>query len=239
MIDVRDLFYRYPATETFSLNGLTLGIDDGTCVAIMGSNGSGKSTLAKCLNGILIPTSGTVTVNGHTTSQEGPAVRRDVGVVFQNPRLQITSLSVERELAFGLQNLGASRDVIHAAVEEGLALSGLKEYRNRHPATLGGGEMQRLALAAVLVTNPSYLVLDEVTSLLSPMSRKEVMEMVLEDRRRRGTTILLITQFPEEALLANRLLVLENGRVRWDGNPEEGQRHMHAGKHPHRTGIPG
>jgi energy-coupling factor transport system ATP-binding protein len=146
---------------------------------------------------------------------------------------------VERELAFGLQNLGASRDVIHAAVEEGLALSGLKEYRNRHPATLGGGEMQRLALAAVLVTNPSYLVLDEVTSLLSPMSRKEVMEMVLEDRRRRGTTILLITQFPEEALLANRLLVLENGRVRWDGNPEEGQRHMHAGNHPHRTGIPG
>lgn len=226
MIDVQDIVFRYPGAASHSLNGLTLRIEDGSCVALMGRNGSGKSTLAKCLNGLLRPTSGTITVDGRRTDLEAAAVRRSVGVVFQNPRLQITSLTVEREIAFGLQNLRAPRETIHAAIEEGLALSGLGMYRSRHPATLGGGEMQRLALAAVLVMKPSHLVLDEVTSLLSPVSRKEMMDVVFADRKRRGTTILMVTQFPEEALAAERLIVLNQGCVLSDGRPDEGLRHV-------------
>lgn len=220
MIDVAALSVLYPGASSFTLDSVTVRFAAGSFVAIMGPNGSGKSTFARCLNGLVLPTSGVVTVDGRRTDRDAPLIRRTLGVVFQNPRLQITSLTVEREIAFGLQNLGAPPEAVHRGVDEGLASSGLSRFRDRHPASLGGGELQRLALAAVLAMKPSHLVLDEVTSLLSPSSRVALLQSVQDARRNRGMTVVLITQFAEEALAAERLVVLRKGVIAFDGEPE-------------------
>ena len=221
MIEVRSLTVRYPGAGRDALADVSLVIPDGAFVALMGGNGSGKSTLARALNGLLLPSSGRVAVDGISTADAGalPQVRRRIGMVFQNPHLQVTSLSVEREIAFGLQNLGVETDALGRRVEEQLAASGLARLRSRAPRTLSGGEQQRLALAAVLAMRPAHLVLDEATSLLSPLSRGALLEAVSAERRGRGVTVLLITQFADEALAADRLVILRGGTIVDDGDP--------------------
>jgi len=223
MIAIHDLTIRYPGASSDALRSVTLGIPGGSFVALMGGNGSGKSTLARSLNGLVRPARGEVTVDGESTSGEEScrSIRRRVGIVFQNPHLQTTSLTVEREIAFGLQNAGVESGRIRETVDAQLAASGLETMRSRPPRTLSGGEQQRLALAGVLAMRPAHLVLDEATSLLSPASRLDLLRAVAEERRSRGMTVLLITQFAEEAETAGRLILLRGGSVVQDGDPAE------------------
>jgi energy-coupling factor transport system ATP-binding protein len=223
MIEVRDLSVRYPGASSDALTSVSLKIPPGAFVALMGGNGSGKSTLARSLNGLVRPAKGSVTVDGYSTNDEEScrSIRRRLGMVFQNPHLQTTSLTVEREIAFGLQNTGTGTERIQEIVDAQLAVSGLGRMRTRPPRTLSGGEQQRLALAAVLAMGLEHLVLDEATSLLSPSSRLGLLRAVAEERRSRGMTVLLITQFAEEAMTAERLLVLHAGTIIHDGDPSE------------------
>jgi energy-coupling factor transporter ATP-binding protein EcfA2 len=223
MIEVRNLVYRYPGTDARALDGLTMTILDNSFVAIMGANGSGKTTLLRCFNGLLLPLSGVVSVDGLRTNDNGSAqeIRRRVGVVFQDPNLQMTSPTVEREIAFGLQNLRIPREEIHRRVAHALEVFGLGEFRTMPPSSLSGGERQRLAIASVWVMRPSHLVLDEATSLLSGISRKRVLTAALQLRSAHGISLILTTQFPNEALLADRLIVLAGGTIRFDGHPSE------------------
>ena len=223
MIDVRNLTVSYPGASGDALKSLTLEIPDGAFVALMGGNGSGKSTLARSLNGLVRPSEGVVNVDGFTTGDEESciSIRRRIGIVFQNPHLQITSLTVEREIAFGLQNTGTGTDRMHEIVDDQLARAGLGGMRTRAPRTLSGGEQQRLALSAVLAMNPAHLVLDEATSLLSPSSRARLLGEVAKERLARGMTVLLITQFPDEAMAAGRLVILHEGAIIGDGDPAD------------------
>ena len=223
MIEVKDITVRYPGASSDALTSVSIAIPVGAFVALMGGNGSGKSTLARALNGLILPSRGEVFVDGVKTTDERSlrSIRARLGIVFQNPHLQTTSLSVEREIAFGLQNLGMETSRMRDRVEEQITASGLGHARTRPPRTLSGGEQQRLALAAVLAMRPVHLVLDEATSLLSPSSRAALLRAVAEERRVRGMTVLLITQFAGEAMGAGRLVILHAGKVVEDGVPEE------------------
>ena len=223
MIYVREVTVRYPGAPGDALKSVTLRIQDGAFVALMGGNGSGKSTLARTLNGLVKPARGAVNVDGFATGDEESclAIRRRLGIVFQNPHLQTTSLTVEREIAFGLQNTGTGTERMHEIVDDQLASAGLAGMRTRAPRTLSGGEQQRLALAAVLAMNPAHLVLDEATSLLSPSSRSRLLADVAKARTGRGMTVLLITQFPDEAMSAGRLVILHEGAIVQDGDPAD------------------
>jgi energy-coupling factor transport system ATP-binding protein len=187
----------------------------------MGANGSGKSTLVRTLGCLLTPSSGFVRVDGMLTSDPSHVteIRRRIGVVFQNPAWQMTSLTVERELAFGLENVGLPQTLMQARVNEQLRRFDLDTRRYSPPWALSAGEQQRAALAATLILEPACLVLDEATSLLSPPSRRQVMETVNTERSRR--LVVLITQFPGEALMADRLVVLHRGELVADGPPRE------------------
>jgi energy-coupling factor transport system ATP-binding protein len=221
MIDIRGLTVRYPGAPSEALKGISLSIPRGAYVALMGGNGSGKSTLARALNGLLLPGEGEVIVDGFSTCDEQSCgeIRKRLGIVFQNPHMQTTSLTVEREIAFGLQNTGTATERMQGIIDAQLAASRLEAMRKRPPRSLSGGEQQRLALAAVLAMAPDYLVLDEATSLLSPASRADLLRAVADERRARSMTVLLITQFPDEAMGAERLVILRGGRVVDDGAP--------------------
>ena len=228
MIEVARVSFKYPTAQSspyFALSEISLGIQEGESVAIMGANGSGKSTFARCLNGLIVPQDGEVFVNGLSTAAEEnlPGIRRLVGMVFQNPDNQIVSATVEREIAFGLENLGLPGDEMHRIVEEKLAQFDLAKYRQKSPHYLSGGEKQRLAIAAVLAMDPSYIVLDEPTSLLDPRSRRDILKQIKafhQNGASRPIASILITQFPEEALFADRLIVFHRGRVAADGRPD-------------------
>jgi energy-coupling factor transport system ATP-binding protein len=221
MIDVRDLSFQYPGSSSDVLHGVSFQIRDGSFTAIMGSNGSGKSTLARCLNGLLSPTAGSVTIDGHRTDENASVreIRRCVGMVFQDPNLQMTSFTVEREIAFGLENRGVDRAEMHRRVEEQLTEFHLSQYRDRPLTHLSAGEKQRVAISSVVVLQPRYLILDEATSLLSGFSRRAVIDLVRRLHDESGMAILLITQFPSESLNAGRLIVLHKGGVIADGDP--------------------
>jgi len=220
-IEIRSLTVRYPGASSDALRAVSLDIAPGDFVALMGGNGSGKSTLARSLNGLVPPFEGDVIIDGLNTRDmmSCRSIRRRLGIVFQNPHLQTTSLTVEREIAFGLQNTGTAEGRIKEIVGAQLVASGLDHMRTRPPRTLSGGEQQRLALASVLAMRPVHLVLDEATSLLSPSSRRALLLAVAEERRTRNMTVLLITQFAGEALTADRLVVLQSGAVLADGSP--------------------
>lgn len=228
MIAVNHISFDYISEQgTFRrvLEDVSLEINDGDFLAIMGANGSGKSTLARCLNGLLLPSTGDVLVNGLNTrdGDQLRQIRRRVAMLFQNPDNQIVSATVEREIAFGLENLGVEYDEMHRRVEQMLLRFQLEPYRKKSPHYLSGGEKQRLALASVLAMEPDYLVLDEPTSLLDPAGRREMVRLFREWHDHPATprrTTVLITQFPEEALLANRLLILQRGRTVMEGPPE-------------------
>ena len=208
---------------------ISLSIPPGEAIAIMGANGSGKSTLVKFFNGLLVPSQGKVFADGLDTAVDDnlPLIRRRIGMIFQNPDNQIVSATVEREIAFGLENLGMPYEAMHKRVEEMLLRLNLLHLRKKSPHYLSGGEKQRLALAAVLAMQPRYLILDEPTSLLDPRSREEIIAYVKQlhthpaNGDRENMTTVLVTQFPEEAMTADRLLVLGDRRIVFDGPPAE------------------
>lgn len=225
MIKVRDLVHQYhtPQGVTEALKGVNLTIEQGEFVAVIGHNGSGKSTLAKHLNALLLPDSGSVTVDGLDT-QEGKnlwEIRQRVGMVFQNPDNQLIATSVEEDVAFGPENLGVEPIQISQRVDESLASVGMTAFKTRAPHLLSGGQKQRVAIAGVVAMRPQILVLDEPTAMLDPIGRKEVMETVTRLNREEGLTVVHITHFMEEAVFAHRVIVMEDGQIVMEGKPRE------------------
>ncbi len=225
MIFIDKLSFTYPGTDWASLHNVSLQIADGETVSIMGANGSGKTTLARCLNGLLLPTSGRVMVNQLRTDLESDneQIRQLVGMVFQNPDNQIVSTSVEREIAFGLENLNVPHEHMIKTVDNLLAEFNLERYRKRSPHYLSGGEKQLLALAAVLAMTPAFLILDEPTSLLDPFSRQQILQAIFRNGNSglAQVTPILITQYPEETFFTERLIVLDQGQVIFDDSPRQ------------------
>ncbi len=222
MINVKDLVFQYPGSQSgFTLRGVSFQLRVGEWVTLMGANGSGKTTLLQCLNGLLKPLSGEVLVDGFSTKENRLLfhIRQRVGMVFQNPENQIVATTVIREIAFGLENLGIPRDEMEERIEEALHRFHLESYRHTPPHLLSGGECQRLALASVWVMQPHYLILDEPTSLLDPQSRIEMFRLLQEMISKRKIGILFVTQFPEEALVSDRLVVMDQGCIVMDGSP--------------------
>lgn len=223
MIEVRGVTFFYPGTTEPVLENISLTIKPGEFVAVTGPNGSGKSTLARLLNGLLRPGEGRVLVDGLDTGDEASLaeIRRRVGMVFQDPDNQLVAATVEDDVAFGLENLGLPPAVIRQRVAAALEAVELADLRTRPPHHLSGGQKQRLALAGVLAMEPCYLVLDEATAMLDPVAREEVLKKVLDLRREKGLAVILITHLMEEAALAERMLVLNAGRILLAGPPAE------------------
>ncbi len=218
--------YSYNINDTHRIDavkGLSLHIQEGTFVALVGHNGSGKSTLAKLLNGLLLPSSGEVKIFGNSTLDPNKIyeIRKDVGMVFQNPDNQMIASIVEDDVAFGPENLGVEREEIIRRVEWALSKVGMLEYRKRTPFKMSGGQKQRLAIAGVLAIKPKILVLDESTAMLDPQGRSEVLKVAHELNKQDGITVIHITHFMEEALGADRLIVMNGGHVAFDGTPRE------------------
>ena len=205
------------------LDEISLSIERGSFTAVLGHNGSGKSTMAKLLNGLNKPSSGTVTVNGMDTADEKHEfeVRKTVGLVFQNPDNQIVASIVEEDVAFGPENLGVEPKEIRNRVDEALKSVGMYEYRTHAPFKLSGGQKQRIALAGILAMQPECIVLDEPTAMLDPRGRSEVIETIQRLNREKGMTIVLITHYMDEAALADRVVVMDGGKVILDGTPME------------------
>jgi energy-coupling factor transport system ATP-binding protein len=212
-----------PAGILTALDNINLTIDRGEAVALMGANGSGKSTLCRCLNGLIVPEKGSVRVDGLETRDGASAgkIRRSVGMVFQNPSQQLVTWSVEEEVAFGLENLTVPSAKIDSVVERILGDWGLRGVRGRHPIRLSGGQMARVALAAVMAMDPSYLVVDEPTSLLDTQGRATLLRLISQIRARGDVGLLWVTQFPEEVALFDRLIVMSHGRVVADDCPDD------------------
>ena len=227
MIQVEHLNYAYPGVDNTPgvavFTDLSLTIDDGSFVAVLGSNGCGKSTLAKHFNAILLPSGGKVYVSGMDTSDEEKliAIRRCTGMVFQNPDNQIVANVVEEDVAFGPENLGISSPEIRRRVDNALKQVGMYEYREHAPHLLSGGQKQRIAIAGIIAMEPKCIVLDEPTAMLDPRGRREVMDTVLELNRSKGITVVLITHHMDEAAMAQRVVVMSKGNIVADGAPKE------------------
>lgn len=226
MIKIEKLYHKYKAgtpQEVIALNNINLEIKKGEFVVIIGHNGSGKSTLAKHLNGLLLPTEGKVTVNGMDTRSREKIweIRKEVGMVFQNPDNQLVATMVEEDVAFGPENLGIPPAEIRQRVDQALELVGMSEFKKREPHYLSGGQKQRVAIAGIIAMRPSCLVLDEPTAMLDPKGRKEVMDTITSLNRNEGLTIVHITHYMEEAVNAHRLVVMERGEIVKEGTPRE------------------
>ncbi len=227
IISVENLAYTYPGLDdqpgVVVFEDMNLKVEEGTFVAILGTNGCGKSTLAKHFNSILLPTGGKVYVCGIDTSNEERvmAVRRNVGMVFQNPDNQIVANVVEEDVAFGPENLGVSSPEIRHRVNKALKQVGMYDYREHAPHLLSGGQKQRVAIAGIIAMEPKCIVLDEPTAMLDPRGRREVIETVGRLNKEKGITVVLITHHMDEAAKADRVVVLHKGRVAADGTPGE------------------
>ena len=206
-----------------AIDELDMNIEAGQFIAILGHNGSGKSTLAKHMNAILVPTEGTMWVDGKDTSQEENVwdVRQSAGMVFQNPDNQIIGCVVEEDIGFGPENLGVPTEEIWQRVEESLKNVGMLEYRTHSPNKLSGGQKQRVAIAGVMAMRPKCIVLDEPTAMLDPNGRKEVLRSVLELRKRENITVILITHYMEEVVDADCVIVMDHGHIVMQGTPKE------------------
>lgn len=206
-----------------AVNDFSLNVPEGQFLAVLGHNGCGKSTVAKLINGILVPNKGKVTVEGMDTSDEEKTVdiRRIVGMVFQNPDNQIVATIVEDDVAFGPENLGVEPSEIRKAVDNALKAVGMYEFRNREPHRLSGGQKQRVAIAGVLAMKTKCIVMDEPTAMLDPQGRKEVMDTVMKLNKELGITVILITHYMDEAVKADRVIVMDGGRIAMDGTPKE------------------
>ena len=223
IIKFENVHYTYPGDQLESLCGVSLEIEEGSFVAVLGHNGSGKSTLAKHMNAILVPTEGKVTVNGIDSADEERLIelRRNVGMVFQNPDNQIVANVVEDDVAFAPENLGVEPKEIRRRVDEALKLVGMYEKRQHAPHLLSGGQKQRVAIAGVIAMEPKIIVLDEPTAMLDPIGREEVISTVTRLCREKGMTVVLITHHMDECVGADRLIVMSNGSVVADGVPAE------------------
>ncbi|MBR3149898.1 MAG: energy-coupling factor transporter ATPase [Eubacterium sp.] len=204
------------------LENFNLTIEQGSFTAILGHNGSGKSTIAKLTNGVLFPKNGAVFVNGMQTKNDDSIfdIRRNVGMVFQNPDNQIVSSIVEEDVAFGVENLGIPSEECRKRVDDALKTVGMYEFREKSPSKLSGGQKQRVAVAGIIAMKPMCIVLDEPTAMLDPSGRKEVIDTV-EKLNRDGITILLITHNMDEAVRADRVIVVDDGVIKLDGSPRE------------------
>ncbi len=223
IIETRELTFRYSEEGAPALDGVDLAIEPGSFTAILGHNGSGKSTLAKHMNAILLPSGGTVWVDGMDTRDESKlfSIRETAGMVFQNPDNQIVATVVEEDVAFACENQGLPPEEIRRRVDEALAAVGMSDFARRAPHLLSGGQKQRVAIAGVLAMEPECIVLDEPTAMLDPIGRSEVLGAIERLRRRRGMTVILITHHMDECINADRLLVMSGGRVCMDGAPRE------------------
>lgn len=220
-IECRDLHFSYSEESDEVLHGVDLDIEKGSFVALLGHNGCGKSTMAKLFNGMLVPTSGTVTVDGIDTAVEETQldVRRRVGLVQQNPDNQLVAGIVEEDVAFGPENLGIEPAEIRRRVDAALKAVNMYEYRDHAPHKLSGGQKQRVAIAGVIAMETMCIVLDEPTAMLDPRGRQEVMDTIRYLNREKGITVILITHYMDEAVQADRVVVMDGGNILTDGDP--------------------
>ena len=223
MLELNNVSYRYEGAAQNALSGVTMTIEDGEMLAIVGHNGSGKSTLAKHLNGLLLPTGGNVTIDGMDTKNEDAllAIRQRVGMVFQNPDNQLVTTIVEEDVGFGPENLGVPPKEIRGRVDAALESVGMTAYADKASHALSGGQKQRIAIAGMLAMQPEVLVLDEATAMLDPEGRREVLEIVKRLHRETGLTVVMITQFMEETLSCDRVVVMGGGKLQFSGTPRE------------------
>lgn len=221
MIQIENLSYRYPS-GTLALDSITLNIRKGEFVAIAGKNGCGKSTLLRHINGLLLPTEGSVSVKEMDTSDKSKLqdIRRIAAMVFQDPQSQFIGMTVEDDIAFGPENLSLPSSEIKRRVSTALESVGMSAYRHKTPRTLSGGQKQKVALASILAMEPEVILFDEVTSMLDSDSRKDILSL-LKQLHEAGSTIIYVTHLVEELVLADRLLLMENGHIIQNGNPRE------------------
>ena len=223
MISVKNVKYTYDGAETQALKGISFDVFDGEFVAIVGHNGSGKSTVAKLMNALIVPDEGSVTVDGMDTADESRTldIRKKVGIVFQNPDNQIVTTVVEEDVGFGPENLGVPTEEIHRRVHDALEAVDMLSYARSAPHMLSGGQKQRIAIAGMLAIEPQVLVLDEATAMLDPLGRKKIIDIVMDLHNKRGITVVMIAQYMEEAVGADRIIVLNDGLVELIGKPVE------------------
>ena len=222
VVKLSHIDFRYYGSEVNSLTDVSLEIKEGEWVAIIGPNGSGKSTLAKIMNGLLVPAAGQVTIKDLTIDEETVwEARRSVGMVFQNPDNQFVGSTVEDDVAFGLENNGVPRQEMISRIEEALAEVRMSEFKDKEPARLSGGQKQRVALASILALRPDIIILDEATSMLDPNGRQEVIAAIRKIKERFNLTVISTTHDLDEASLADRILMMQGGRLVQDKKPEE------------------
>lgn len=235
IISLKDISYQYHTTDNrLALNKVSLSIEAGEWVAIIGHNGSGKSTLAKTINGLIAPSQGEVTVGGLVLSEENIwKIREMVGMVFQNPDNQFVGSTVQDDVAFGLENLGVTREEMIERVTDAIERVKMADFMEKEPARLSGGQKQRVAIAGVVALRPAIIILDEATSMLDPQGRQEVLATVKAIKEKANLTVISITHDIDEAANANRILVMENGSLIQEGTPEEiftsGEKLIHMG----------
>lgn len=226
MIDIQDLVFRYMRDENqepvSAIKGVSLKVEKGSFTAVIGRNGSGKSTLAKNINALLLPSSGVVYVNGYDTQKEETIwdVRQSAAMVFQNPDNQIVSSIVEDDVAFGPENLGVEPKEIRTRVDSSLKAVNMYEHRKKAPHLLSGGQKQRIAIAGAIAMRPECIVFDEPTAMLDPKGRAEVMD-IIKGLHEDGITVVLITHFMEEAAQAERIIIMDQGKIALDGSPSQ------------------
>lgn len=223
IIDAQNVHYSYEEELSEAVRGVSLQVYKGEFLCILGHNGSGKSTLAKLLNGLFTPTAGNVTVCGMDTKDEDKQldIRKSAGMVFQNPDNQLVATIVEEDVAFGPENLGVPQPELRKRVDDALAAVNMSEFARSSPHKLSGGQKQRIAIAGVLAMQPEIMIMDEPTAMLDPMGRREVINTVMRLNREQGITVVLITHFMEEAALADRLIIMHEGRINLEGTPRD------------------
>ena len=236
MIECKNVVFKYSTgeegSEKIAIDRLNLEVNKGEFLVILGHNGSGKSTVAKHMNALLTPTEGIVTVNGLDTSDDNNIwdIRSSAGMVFQNPDNQLVATIVEEDVAFGPENLGIPSEEIRKRVDEALAKVGMSEYKKHAPHLLSGGQKQRVAIAGILAMQPKCIIFDEPTAMLDPSGRKEVINNIKELNKKHGITVILITHYMDEAAEADRVVVMDTGKVIIEGVPRDVFSHVEAMK---------
>lgn len=220
-IQFQNVTFSYDEGDEFSLKNIDFSVKEGEFIAVLGRNGSGKSTLARLCNRLLKPKEGRVFVFGMEGEENEKEIRKAVGIVFQNPDNQTVASIIEDDVAFGPENLGLPREEIGKRIDFALEAVGMEKFRHATPSRLSGGQKQRIAIAGVLALRPKVLILDESTAMLDPCGRREIMEVVRRLNKEEGITVLMITHFMEEALLADRAVVMHRGEIVMNGTPEE------------------
>ncbi|MEF9970299.1 MAG: energy-coupling factor transporter ATPase [Ruthenibacterium sp.] len=223
MLQTEHISFSYTEDKHKAIDDLSMTVQKGEFVAVLGANGCGKSTLAKHFNAIILPQSGTVTVEGIDTAEEDKLLelRQKVGMVFQNPDNQIVATVVEEDVAFALENLGVPPAEMRVRIDDAMQMTGIYKYRDKAPHKLSGGQKQRVAIAGVIAMRPDCLILDEATAMLDPIGREKVMRTVRKLNHEYGITVVQITHYMEEAAAADRVIVMSGGKIALEGTPKE------------------